>query len=211
MSDQSVREDKGLPGWVIALIVVCGACLCGIPVIGGAVAVLVPKIQMQQARTVCADRLRTVGLMHIESMLDHGRARPPGGGGVKYFLRLTQSAPEGGIVLICPEDRHATPAQVVQVGDDPMTAASEPMLRAICSFMVRDFKKYPIDHEAMQLNIIAAEREEFHPGGINILYDDGSVRFRDREWLGIPAGAPIVVGAESDVDELKKLCIVAEE
>ncbi len=204
MSEQSVREDKGLPGWVIALIVVCGACLCGVPAVGGAIAVLVPKIQMQHIRAGCATSLRTLGSLHIDHWTETGG--PPTEGGVKYFLRLAEGTD---VSIVCPDDGHGRQAQVVQIGDDPMTTASEPMLRSICSYAVRDFARYPLSDDYAN-EAIAADREEFHRGGINVLYSDGSVKFHDRAWLGIPDGAPIVVGPESDHEELKKLCVVAE-
>ena len=209
MPDQAAPKGQGLPGWVIALIVVSGLCVCGLPMVGGAVAVLVPKIQLgdsRQSKVVCADRLRLVGRLHVTSMVEDP-GLPHGGGGVPYFLHLTATAPQGGMLLVCSDDPSARPAEVVQLGTGEMTEQSAPALQMICSYMVRDFRKYPIG-EDFGREIIAADRDEFHRGGINILYSDGSVHFQDREALGLPEGAPIVVGPDSEHEELKKLCLV---
>ena len=81
----------------------------------------------------------------------------------------------------------------------------------VCSYMVRAFRAYPLNPEAEEKQIIACDRNgpshdiPHHKDGLNVVYEDGSVKFRDREWLGISPKAPIVVGPDAENAELGKV------
>jgi prepilin-type processing-associated H-X9-DG protein len=50
-------------------------------------------------------------------------------------------------------------------------------------------------------------RTGHHKGGVNVLYEDGSVRFMDREALSLQPDDPVVVGPESTQELLKQFIV----
>ena len=77
--------------------------------------------------------------------------------------------------------------------------------------MGRDFHAYPIQRESDSVQIIACDRQGsdhrsmHHQGGLNILYDDSSVKFMERDMLGLTTESDIVVGPDAEVDDLGKV------
>ncbi len=75
--------------------------------------------------------------------------------------------------------------------------------RELISYAVRDFASHPLasDFYARQ-SVMACTH---HAGGALVLYDDGSVEFRDRMYFGLLLDEPIQVGSESSVHVLRPL------
>ena len=186
-----------------------------IAALAGAVMVLVPKIQEQQKKASCADHLRQLGALYQTEVMERGGGRPRHNG-VGYILNFRLSAARSIAkgqeeVFTCPGD----PSILVPKTEEERARYDSVDLMDpdtdLCSYLVRDFKTYPMDAEALELQIIAADRQSVdhrtahHKGGINILYKDGSVKFTGREELGMTADEKLVVGADSSNEMLRKL------
>ena len=179
--------------------------------LAGAVLILVPRIQDQQKKTQCADRLRQLGAVYTAETIEKG---PPPHVGASLFLFYRQKfyiqrGQEQ--VLTCPGDTQVRLPQSeaeAEVYDD--MALDNPPDTA-CSFMGRDFLNHPISAESKSAEIVACDRQGInhrtahHRDGLNVLYNDGSVQFRDRDYLGVSSDEDIVVGEDSSVEMLRKV------
>ena len=64
--------------------------------------------------------------------------------------------------------------------------------------------------------IIACDRQgstgdtSHHRGGINVLFDNGTTRFLDREELGLGPDDPIVVGPDAKHEMLRQVVTVSQ-
>ncbi len=180
--------------------------------LAGAVLVLVPRIQEKQRQTTCAQRLRQLGGIYTgESMAKPGLPPKVGASLWLYYRQkfLIQKGREE--VLICPGDQTArVPGNAAESEMYDELNLDEPPKNA-CSYMGRDFINFPMSNEAKSAQIIGCDRNSadnktpHHRDGLNILYDDGAVQFKDREFLGLMPDDPIVVGPESDVPILREV------
>jgi len=199
------RETKGGgPSALMVILIAGGAVLLLVAaVVGWFFAVKVPQVVAQQERAQCAVRLRQLGALYQSDVLRRGGQ--PESGGVQYFLDILArgGAPADSPILVCPGDHDAVPA--APAGND---AAA---LGRVCSFAVRDFARYPITGDDEAIPWVAADAADHHDGGINVLFVDTSVKYLDRDALGLAAGEAILAGPGSSHPELKKLCVVPAE
>ena len=212
MSGGAAQRARSVAGFTLIEILVVITIIASL---AGAVMVLVPRIQEKQRQTTCAGRLSQFGALYQGEQMERGGGRPTHNG-VGYFLnfrtgkgRLIAKGQEE--VFTCPGD----PVIIVPNTPELQAKYDEVDLRdpddSLCSFMVRDFRAYPLDRESPDLEILAADRQgtdhmtAHHKGGINILYEDGSVKFKDRDELGISEAENIVVGENASNEMLRKL------
>jgi hypothetical protein len=166
-------------------------------------------------QTTCANHLRQLGgILTVESM-EHGY---PETGGVPLLIEycrrgFIQRGREE--ILTCPGDPDVgvPPPGVV----DTVDVTDAKALGHLSSYAVRDFARYPLDEESETAQWIMCDRQgadgrtDHHHDGINVLFDDGAVQFRDREALGLSPDEPIIVGPDSPHAELRKMAIVPVE
>lgn len=180
--------------------------------LAGAVLILVPRIQEKQKQTTCANHLRQLGGVYTSESMEKPGLPPHVGASLWLYYRqkhfIQKSREE---VLTCPGDQQVrVPANEAESDAyDEMNLADPPV--TACSFMGRDFINYPMSNEAEAAQIIGCDRNgvdhrtPHHRDGLNILYDDGAVQNKDREYLGLTPEDPIVVGPESDVELLRQV------
>jgi prepilin-type N-terminal cleavage/methylation domain-containing protein len=178
--------------------------------LAGAVLILVPRIQEKQRQTTCANHLRQLGGVYTSESMEQPGLPPHVGASLflyyrqKHFIQKTREE-----VLTCPGDNAVKVPQSAADSEryDEMDLANPPS--DACSYMGRDFVNHPLSNEAPAAQIIACDRNgpdhktPHHRDGLNILYDDGAVQFKDREYLGLTPEDPIVVGPDSDVEILR--------
>lgn len=180
--------------------------------LAGAVLILVPRIQEKQRQTTCANHLRQLGGIYTSESMEKPGLPPHVGASLwlyyrqKHFIQKTREE-----VLTCPGDNTVrVPAneQDSAIYDD--LNLNDPPVE-VCSYMGRDFVNFPLSNEAEAAQIIGCDRNGtdhqtvHHRDGLNILYDDGAVQFKDREFLGLTQDDPIVVGPNSDVEILRQV------
>ncbi len=186
-----------------------------IAALAGAVMVLVPKIQEQQEKASCAGHLSQFGALYQTETLERGGGRPRHNG-VAYFLHFRHGAKRAIAkgqeeIFTCPGDSTV----VIPKTDEERSAYDDVDLKDpsedLCSYVVRDFKGSPIGAEDGELQAIAADRQTtdhrtaHHKGGLNVLFQDTSVKFLDREALGLSGDDDIVVGPDAANDMLRTL------
>ena len=202
----------------IALLVAAGLGL--ILLLVGAV-VLVPSDSMNMPQVTCANHLRQFGGLFVS---ESGESGIPDGGGVPLLISyrrmgLIQRGREE--IFACPDDPDV---RVPTTGADSaiydtVDVAHPEALAPLCSYAVRDLARYPIDAdgtdpETGEVAWVACDRQgkdgrtPHHDGGLNVLFADGAVQFKDREFLGIAADDPIIVGPDSPHPELRKMVFV---
>jgi len=180
--------------------------------LAGAVLILVPRIQEKQRQTTCANHLRQLGGIYTSESMEKPGLPPHVGASLflyyrqKHFIQATREE-----VLTCPGDNSVrVPSNAEESARYDDMDLENPPLDA-CSYMGRDFVNYPLSNEAPAAQIIACDRNgtnfktPHHRDGLNILYDDGAVQFKDREYLGLTSEDDIVVGPESDVEILRQV------
>jgi hypothetical protein len=204
---RTTPKKKGLPGWLIVVFAIGGLFgICAIASFFGAVGVLVPRIQSKQQQTTCALHLRSLGNLYVQDVLTS--ANEPEQGGTAYLLRLVRDAQADGKWLLCPGHERSAEMELTSIGPFDPYALDEPALRAACSYAVRDFARFPLAPGDDGSAFIAADMDEHHRDGVNVLLSDGGVYFHDRASLGLAPSEPIIVGPDSPHPELAKLCIV---
>ncbi len=180
--------------------------------LAGAVLILVPRIQEKQRQTTCANHLRQLGGIYTSESMENPGLPPHVGASLflyyrqKHFIQKNREE-----VLICPGDNSVKmPANAADSERYDEIDVDNPPLD-VCSYMARDFISYPLSNEAPAAQIIASDRNgtdnktPHHRDGLNILYDDGAVQFKDREYLGLEPEDPIVVGPEATNELLRQV------
>ena len=165
--------------------------------------------------TTCANHLRQLGGILTSESMEHGH---PETGGVPLLIEycrrgFIQRGREK--ILTCPSD----PDVGVPLPElfDAVDVTDAKALGRLCSYAVRDFERYPLDEKSETAQWIMCDRQgtdgrtDHHHDGINVLFDDGAVQFRDREALGLGPDESIVVGPDSPHPELRKMVIVPVE
>lgn len=197
-------------GFTLIEIMVVIAIIAGLI---GTVVVVVPQMQERQKRLTCQQNLNQLGsLFSMRSMEKPGK---PKYDGVSLFLswRKTKDLIQGGKedVLLCPGDYgvKALDSDDARKAYDDIDLANPPT--DMCSYAVRDFTNSPIPAEKKDAEILACDRQGpdgktmHHNNGINVVYDDGQVKFFERGEIGISPDEPIVVGADAKYPMLKKV------
>ena len=190
-------------GWTLIEIMVV---LAIIATLTAGVSVAIPAATAKMHRTTCAQHLNELGAVYQMATMEHpGR---PAHDGAALFLswRKSRQHIEAGSeeTLLCAGDPDMrfprTPEDQARWDDvDLMAAPSD-----LCSFAVRDFTQHPVRRDKGERRILACDRQgndgrtAHHKGGLNVLFDNGSVKFLGHEQLGLTADLPIVVGPDSD-------------
>jgi len=152
-------------------------------------------------RLVCMNNLRQIGALSSAAGLDGKVKRHPGAGYLLQFRARGQVLEGDEAVFLCPND----PA--FEASGKPGFSARYSSLdldRApadLCSYLVRDWKRCPLPIDSPRKEPVAACPH--HAEGVMVLYHDGSVRFLDREMLGIAPKVPFVFGPGSPVEDLR--------
>lgn len=196
----------GLPTWVKVLLV-CGALFLCLPVVAGAigtVAIIVPQMQEKQKRFVCASNLSQLGGLFIVERMDAPKGSVPRSGPGLFLEWRTAThriQPSASSVLVCPGDagalRPTDPGAITAYDNVDLDHAP----RALCSYAVRDFEQFPLEHGTATVQVIAACVH--HKGGANVLFDNGSARFVTNEEFGVPTGTELTVGPDSPAQVLR--------
>lgn len=181
----------------------------------GVVAAIIPQAQQASRKVQCANNLKNIGGMLVQRQTGKGLG-PRGGAAMLlnvYKLGMIRKGDEK--VFICPGDKMTR-------GQDPESPDFLKRYESIdldnvdpllISYAGRDKKNYPIRADAREKQAWAADcqgddgRTGHHQGGLNVLYDDGSVVFLDTEALGIGPEDPIVIGPDSTVEALKQFTV----
>lgn len=200
-------------GFTLIEIMVVIAIIAGLI---GTVAIIVPQMQEKQKRFQCANNLSQLGGFFVAERTE--KPGKPKYDGSALFLswrikgRVIKQGQES--VLICPGD------QGIAAPDTPEARARyddidlKNIPNDLCSYAVRDFTAYPIPAESPKQQIIACDRNGpdgrtmHHKGGLNIVFDDGSASFWERENLGVTGDEPVVVGPDATNDDLKMVISV---
>ncbi len=176
---------------------------------------LVPKGMEMSRRSQCASNLADLGALYqLQRMEQPGRSRYDGAA-VLLALRA-----ESGAVRFGDEDKFLCPGdpQAVFPRSDPerqrwsdVDLGNVP--DGLCSYAARDFSGHPFGARGRRKEVLATDRQgddgrtPHHDGGLNVLYDDGAVKFLRRADLGLESSDPIVVGAASEHPELGSVAV----
>lgn len=196
-------------GFTLIEIMVVIAIIAGLI---GTVAIIVPQMQEKQKRFTCASNLSQLGgIFIIERSEKHGKPKFDGTALWLSWRKDTSKIKQGQEnILICPGDGGISPAdnpaQVAKYDDIDLKNPPNDM----CSYAARDFSTFPLKVESPAVQVIGCDRNgpdgrtAHHKDGLNIVFEDGSTKFFDREALGItdPKG-DIVVGPEATSEQLK--------
>jgi hypothetical protein len=208
------RADLG-PLLVVAGKVLLFALLLAL-VLGvvGVVLISRPHHRERKPQTACANHLRQLGGIYASEPMELGQ---PVTGGVHLLIEWFQKGlvpAEYVEVFRCPDDPSLVQPDVYEPLEDDYEEAgamAPQMLGHLFSYAVRDFERFPLDPDSSKAQWIMCDRQgadgrtPHHQGGLNVLFDDGAVQFKDRAALGLGPDDPIVVGPESTHPELKKM------
>lgn len=156
-------------------------------------------------RSNCLDNLSVLGAAYMRGVAGGDAPEP---GGAIFLVELLRRDPSMSSdrlwrILSCPADAHLSD---LASRDRLARSRVATEVRRACSYVVRDFQRYPITPDEPGGQAVAADAEDRH-FGVNVLFADGSVRFIPRS----DPDHPIVVGAQSPDPELQKLAIVVED
>jgi len=180
--------------------------------LAGAVLILVPRIQAKQKQTTCANHLRQLGGVYTSESMEKPGLPPHVGASLFLYYRQKFFIQKGREeVLTCPGDNAVRVPANEEESDryDEIDLKNPPT--DVCSFMARDFVNYPLSNEAKAAQIIACDRNGLdhqtphHRDSMNVLYDDGAVQPKDREFFGLTNDEPMVVGPNSNVESLRQV------
>ncbi len=181
----------------------------------GIVAAIIPQAQQASRKVQCANNLHNIGAMLVQRQTGKGLGSRGGAAMLLNVYKLGMIRKGDEKVFICPGDAQGR----MQDPSDPEFAKRYDTLDLdnidpiLTSYAGRDRKNYPIKADAREKQAWAADcqgddgRTAHHPGGLNVLYDDGSVIFLDSESLGLGPDDPVVIGPDSTVDVLKQFSV----
>ena len=166
-------------------------------------------------RLTCSRNLADLGKFYVIWRMENpGKPKYSGTALFLYFRKKREIKRGSEETLLCPGDLHV----VFPKTDEDRKRWDEVDLSNIpddmCSYAVRDFERYPIDLNATTVQIIACDRmgtngrTSHHRGGLNVLFDNASAKFLNREALGLAPDEPIMVGPDSPHPMLKKVVYV---
>ena len=152
-------------------------------------------------KLVCQNNLRQVGALILAAATDGKVKRIAGAGYLVQFRAKGQVLEGDESIFLCPQD----PA--FDASGKPGFSARYASLDLdrvpgdLCSYLVRDWKRAPVAVDSSRKEPLAACPH--HSRGVTVLYQDGSVKFLDREMLGVDPKAPIVFGPGSPCEDLR--------
>ncbi len=203
---QSVRRARSSVegGFTLVEILVV---LAIIATLIGIVAAVIPRAMNANRKFTCGSNLRNIGAMLVErTAASKGLGTRGGAAMLLQVYKPLQMIKKGDErVFLCPGDVLVRGQNI----DDPEfrkrydTLDLDHLDTTLCSYAGRNRKLYPIRPDSNEKQAWACDcqgddgRTGHHQGGLNVLYEDGSVNFLDREALGLQSEDPIVVGPES--------------
>jgi len=178
---------------------------------------LVPIGQEMSRRSQCASNLLDLGALYqLEKMEHPGRSRHSGSAAMLAMRTESRRVKFGDEEkFLCPGDPHVVFPRTDTDRErwDDVDLANVP--DGLCSYAGRDFSRHPFGSGARgpRKEVLAMDRQgddgrtPHHDGGLNVLYEDGAVRFLRRPDLGIDAGDAIVVGSASEHPVLSTVAV----
>jgi prepilin-type N-terminal cleavage/methylation domain-containing protein len=192
------RRAAGERGFTLVEILVVMAIMAALMAM---VASAVVRAPTAKNKLVCTNNLRQLGALMASAAIDGKVKRHTGAGYLVQFRAKGQVLEGDEAVFLCPQD-------------DAFAASGRPGFSAryasldldrvpsdLCSYLVRDWKRSPVAADSPRKEPVAACPH--HREGVTVLYQDGSVRFLDREVLGIDPKDPIVFGPGSPSEDLR--------
>ena len=182
------------------------------------VAAVIPQAQQASRKVQCANNLKNIGFMLVQRVTSNKGLGTRGGSAMllnTYKLGMIRKGDEK--VFLCPGDmivrgQNLDDADFRKRYDTIYLNNIDP---EIISYAGRNRKTHPIRADANSKQAWGCDcqgsdmRTGHHQGGLNVLFDDGSVEFKDAESLGITnTDEPIVIGPDSNVDFLKQFIVV---
>ena len=207
-----MRRRQG--GFTLIEIMVVIAIIAGLV---AAVSLGIPVVQERSRRLTCSQNLSDLGkLYQIWRMENPGKPKYSGTALFLHFRKKREIKLNEEEKLLCPGDQQV----IFPKTDEDRAKWDEIDLTSIptdmCSYAVRDFGNYVLEIDSGETQIIACDRNgdngrtAHHKDGLNILFDNASSKFMDRESLGISPDQDIVVGPEADNKYLKQVIQAAE-
>lgn len=204
--------SRGQAGFTLVEILVVITIIAALIAV---VAAIIPQAQQANRKVQCANNLKQIGGMLVQRQTAKGLGTRGGAAMLlqTYKLGLIRKGDEK--VFICPGDRIIRGQDL----DNPEflkryetidLANVDPLL---ISYAGRNRKLYPIRPDSREKQAWACDcqgddgRTGHHQGGLNVVYDDGSVVFVDTEALGLGPDDPIVIGPDSTVELLKQFTV----
>jgi len=190
------RAQRGFTLVEILVVLAILAALMGL------VASNISRGSAASKRLVCANNLHQFGAAFVERSVDKGLGPRDGQGLLLGLLRDGSIRQGDERVFLCKAD----PAG--QNADDPAFVARYASADldhpdpALCSYAVRNRKVHPfrIDGPVKEPLVLCP----WHHGGVQVLYDDGTVTFVTLEALGLPPEATPVLGPGGNAELLRK-------
>ena len=196
---------KGIPAWVIVLIVVFGGlpCIAGLV---GTVAIVVPKMQEKQRQAACMNNLAQLGQIWLmRSQANRRRAQAHSGPGLLLDFLTDADVKRGDErIFVCTGDPVAHAPETAEEHRAYAAVDLDNVPRSLCSYAGRDFRNFPIDvGGAVNREPVAACLN--HRRGAVVLFEAGDVQLVSREELGLGDEDEVIVGPDSKSPMLRKL------
>jgi hypothetical protein len=147
-------------------------------------------------KNTCQNNLRNLGGVLVYRATDK---RWPEEGRAAFLLQLWFTEPQvrrDPRVFVCPGDD-----SIPDGGGEAHVAlfeTLEPDLAdwpdGLTSYAGRDQTRYPLLRDSEEKQAIACDRGAFHETGLNVLFEDGQVKFFTWEDLGLEDGDDLIVG-----------------
>jgi prepilin-type N-terminal cleavage/methylation domain-containing protein len=203
------RAEKGFTLVEILVVITIIAALISI------VAAVIPKAAAANRKVNCANNLRQIGGMLVERQTGKGLGTRGGAAMLlqTYTLGMIRKGDEK--VFLCPGDIIIR-GQNIDDQDFRKRYESIDLNQIdplVISYAGRNRKMHPLRPDSREKQGWAVDcqgpdgMQGHHQAGLNILYDDGSVVFLDNEALNVGIDDKIVVGPDSNIEELKKYIV----
>lgn len=170
------------------------------------VAVMLPKMEEPSRVTTCHSHLSELAQCYVDAARTDPRAAQRWSGPAMWLALRSGGASERcrqERLFFCPDDGSADvpSSQVEHAAWDDADLASPP--REVCSYAGRDFANHPISQDDPGPHAIGACVH--HRRGALVAYDDGDVRYLERDELGLTPDDDVVCGPESKSPLLRQL------